>query len=74
MLCAARAAASGALLVVAVVAAAARAAAALEGAGQLDIPIGRPAGRCPTGVLPEAVGAGKRVAGAPRTWRHAAMI
>eukprot|EP00964_Phaeocystis_antarctica_P127016 scaffold90679_cov69-Phaeocystis_antarctica.AAC.2 len=70
----ARAAASSALLVVAVVAAAARAAATLEASGQLGIAIGRPASRCQTAVLPEALGAGKSVAGATRAWRHAAII
>eukprot|EP00964_Phaeocystis_antarctica_P099761 scaffold65557_cov49-Phaeocystis_antarctica.AAC.1 len=67
----ARAAASGALLVISVVAAAARAAATLEAGGQLGIAIGGAASRCQTAVLPEALGAGKRVAGATRAWRYA---
>ena len=71
---AARAAASGALLVVAVVAAAARAAATLEAAGQLSIAIGRAAGRFPAAVLSKAGLPSKCMAGAPRAWRHAAMI
>ena len=69
--CASRAAAAAGLLVVIIVATTARAAATLEGAGQLGIPIGRAAGRCNAGVLSEAVGAGKRVASSPGTWRHA---
>ena len=65
-----RAAASGALLVVIIVATTARAAATLEAAGQLGIPIGRAAGGGLTGILSEPVGAGKRVASSPGTWRH----